>query len=209
LAAAGAAAAAVAVVEAAVDVGSTRSCRRSRRSRRRCRKMKSLRHWVGVQAVRGFLPVVIAMFLCSPLGAAVAFAGTPHDGGARMARGGSLTLGGLTSKGWPVYIQLSANGKQVVRAVAAIETPCSKGSSLFAPDKWTRVPIRHGLFRTAFRDSFTDQGQQVDFADVFTGKVNRKRTVVSGTWSVKLTIHEADGSVDTCDSGVLRYTARR
>jgi hypothetical protein len=171
--------------------------------------MKSLRQLVGVQAVRGFLPVVIAMFLCSPLGAGVAFAGTPHDGGAGIARGRNLTLGGLTSKCWPLYIQLSANGKQIVRAVAAIESPCSNGLSWFMPDTWTRVPVRHRLFRTAFRNSFTDQGQQVDVEYGFTGKVNRKRTVVSGTWSNKLTFHEADGSLNTCDSGVLRYTARR
>ena len=171
--------------------------------------MKPLRQWVGVHAVQGFLPVAIAMVLCSPLGAAVAFARTPHDGGARIARGGNLPLGGLTSKGWPVYIQLSANGRQIVRALAGIEAPCSKGGAFAFPDKWTRVPVRNRRFRTAFRDSFLDEGRQVDVEGTFAGRVNRKRTVVSGTWSSKAAFHEADGSVDTCDSGVLKYTARR
>jgi hypothetical protein len=155
--------------------------------------------------VYGFLPVAIMTFLCSP--AAVAFAGTPAQ--VQAAKAGPVVLGGLTSKGWPVYIKLSGNGKRVVRAVAAIEMPCSKGGSLFVPDKYASIPVRHGRFTDSFRDSFTDQGDTIDIDDAVAGKVNRKRTVVSGTWRSKMVIHEADGSVDTCDSGAVKFTARR
>jgi hypothetical protein len=167
--------------------------------------MRSLRNWIKTHVVYGFLPVAIMTFMCSP--AAVAFAGTPAEGQASSAR--PVVLGGLTSKGWPVYIQLSRNGKRIVRAVAAIELQCSKGGSFAVPDRFSNVPVRHGRFKDAFRDSFTDEGVTYDIDDSVAGKVNRKRTVVSGTWHSKTVFHEADGTVDTCDSGVVKFTARR
>lgn len=169
--------------------------------------MRSLRQWVGAHIVDGFLPIAILTFLCSP--AAVAFAGTPGDGAAQGSRAKPVILGGLTSKGWPVYIQLSANGKRIVRAVGALELPCSKGGSFTVPDRFSNVPVRHGRFKDGVHDSFTDHGETFEIDDSFAGKVNRKHTVVSGTWQAKTVIHEADGSVDTCDSGVLKFTARR
>lgn len=171
--------------------------------------MRSLRQWVGARMVDGYLPVVIAAVLCSPVGAAVALAGEPHEGGAQSSRSGKITLGGLTSRGWPVYIELAGNGRSIVRAVGAIDAPCSKGGLYTTPDKWTRVPVRSGRFRTTYRDSFTEEGTRYEVADTFAGKVNRARTVVSGTWSNRIVMHEADGSVDTCDSGPLRFKARR
>jgi hypothetical protein len=168
--------------------------------------MRSLRQWVGAHIVDGFLPIAILTFLLSP--GAVALA-SPGDGAARGSSAKPVVLGGLTSKGWPVYIQLSGNGKRIIRAVGAIEANCSKGGSFSVPDRWTDVPVRHRRFKATLRDSFTDNGETVDIDDTFSGKVNRKRTVVSGTWQTKTAFHEADGSVDTCDSGVLKFTARR
>jgi len=171
--------------------------------------MRSLRQWVSARMVDGYLPVVIAAALCSPVGAAVALAGEPHDGGAQSSRSGKIVLGGLTSNGWPVYVELAANGRSIIRAVGAINGPCTKGESWTVADRWMRVPVRRRRFRTGFRDSFTDQGARIEVASTFAGKVNRARTVVSGTWSNKVVIHEPDGSVDTCDSGLLRFKAKR
>ncbi len=171
--------------------------------------MRSLRQWVSARLVDGYLPVVIAAVFCSPVGAAVALAGEPHEGGAQSSRSGKIILGGLTSNGWPVYVELAGNGRSIVRAVGAIDARCSKGGSFTTPDKWTRVPVRRGRFRTAFRDTFTEGGMRFEASDTFAGKVNRARTVVSGTWSNRMVIHEADGSVDTCDSGPLRFKAKR
>ena len=171
--------------------------------------MRTLRQCVSARTVGGFLPVVIATVLCSPAGAAVALAGVPHDGGAQSSRSATVSLGGLTSNGWPVYIELAADGRSIVRAVGAIDTPCSGGGSLTVPDTWLRVPIRHGSFRAVYRDSFTDGGARIDVQDTFAGKVNRARTVVSGTWRYKMVLHLPDGSMDTCDSGVLKFRAQR
>lgn len=171
--------------------------------------MRSLRQWVSARAVDGFLPAAIALFLCSPAWAEVALAGVPHDGGAQSSRSAKVGLGGLTSNGWPVYIELAGNGRSIVRAVGAIDAPCSKGGSLTTPDKWMRVPVRRGSFKVAYRDSLTEDGHTFEFEDTFAGKVNRARTVVSGTWSNKIVVHEPDGSVNTCDSGALKFRARR
>lgn len=168
--------------------------------------MSSLRQWVGAHIVDGFLPIAILTLLLSP--GAVAFA-SPGDGAARGSSAKPVVLGGLTSKGWPVYIQLSANGKRIVRAVGALEQTCSKGGLFAIPDEWRNVPVRHGRFTSTFQDSSTENGETFEFDDTFAGKVNRKRTVVSGTWRNKTVVHEPDGSVDTCDSGVLKFTARR
>ena len=171
--------------------------------------MRSLRQWVSARLVDGYLPVVIAAVFCSPVGAAVALAGEPHEGGAQSSRSGKIILGGLTSNGWPVYVELAANGRSIVRAVGAIDAPCSQGGSSTAADKWTYVPVRRGKFSTTYRDSDPEAGAVFDYDDSFTGKVNRARTVVSGTWRNKLVVRMADGSVDTCDSGPLRFKAKR
>jgi len=84
-----------------------------------------------------------------------------------------------------------------------------RSDSITAPDEWRKVPVRHGRFTSTFQDSSTENGETFEFDDTFAGKVNRKRTVVSGTWRNKTVVHEPDGSVDTCDSGVLKFTARR
>lgn len=171
--------------------------------------MRSLRQWVSARMAGGFLPVAIATVLCSPAGAAVALAGVPHDGGAQSSRSATVRLGGLTSKGWPVYIELAGNGRSIVRAVGAVDLPCSKGGSLIVPDAWARVPVRRGSFRVAYRDSFTEGGVTIDIHNTFAGRVNRARTVVSGTWTNTAVIHETDGTVDTCDSGAVKFKAQR
>ena len=170
--------------------------------------MTSLRQWLGVQAQTS-LGVAVALFLCSPMGAAVALAGGPTDAVAENSRAGTVRLGGLTSNGWPVHIQLARNGKLIVRAVGAIELPCTKGGSMVFKDKWDYVAVRRSTFKAVYRDSFTDEGATIEVDDSFTGKVNRARTAITGTWRNKMVVREPDGSIDTCDSGVLRFTARR
>ena len=170
--------------------------------------MTSLRQWLGVQT-QASLGVAVALFLCSPMGAAIALADEPTEAKAEHSQGGTVRLGGLTSNGWPVHIQLAGNGKVIVRAVGAISLPCTKGGSVVFKDQWRYVSVRRGSFKAVRRDSFTDQGATIEIEDSFTGKVNRARTAIKGTWRNKMVVREPDGSVDTCDSGVLRFTARR
>ena len=171
--------------------------------------MTSLRQWFGARMMGGFLPAAIAILACSPMGASVALADAPDSRPPVTQSAATLSLGGLTSNGWPVHIRLARSGKRIVRAVGAIDLPCSKGGSLTFRDTWRNLPVRGGRFRTGYRDSFTEGGETIQVDDSFAGKVNRKRTRVTGTWRNKMVIREADGSVDSCDSGVLRFTASR
>ena len=170
--------------------------------------MTSLRQWLGAQTQTS-LGVAVALFLCSPMSAAVALAGEPTHAEAQHSRAGTVRLGGLTSDGWPVYIQLAGNGRLITTAVGAIDAPCTKGGSATFKDKWRYVAVRRGTFKAVYRDSYTDAGATIAVDDSFTGKVNRARTAITGTWRNKMVVREPDGSVDTCDSGVLRFTARR
>ena len=109
--------------------------------------MTSLRQWLGVQT-QASLGVAVALFLCSPMGAAVALADEPNERGGRAAsRAGTLGFGGLTSNGWPVYIQLAGNGQADREGSGSNRAPCSKGGSLTVSDKWTHVPVRRGSFK--------------------------------------------------------------
>ena len=42
-----------------------------------------------------------------------------------------------------------------------------------------------------------------------TGRFNKARTRVSGTWTFKATFRDAAGAVvDTCDSGIVNWSAK-
>jgi hypothetical protein len=162
------------------------------------------------QRVRGraFIRAMVAV----PFVAGVLMGGlVPHAAAATSAKlspGG--IFGGYTTKGWPVVIEVSRNGKRIKRAVAGIEASCTSGAIVTLPDTWRDLPIRGRRFKGAFTDSDPDGGLVYEFSDSIQGAINRKRTRISGTWSEKVTIRDAAGvTVDTCDSGRVPFTARR
>ena len=124
---------------------------------------------------------------------------------------GAGVFGGLTSKGAPVVVELARSGKRVKRTVAAVELKCTpSGDSFTIVDKWTQLPVRRGRFGSSFRDTSTEAGQIFEASGSVKGKLNRKRTRITGSWRAQLVIRNAAGAtIDTCDSGPLRFTARR
>lgn len=149
---------------------------------------------------------VVGMIAVSPMGATALATELESSASAR----GVHVLGGLTSQGFPVLIEVSSNGRQIRRAVAGIEQRCSAGGRFATSDKWMRVPVsRRGTFKVTYRDSFTDEGAVVTVSDSFEGKLNARRTVLTGRWRNTMVVREANGSVDTCDSGSVRVKARR
>jgi hypothetical protein len=152
-------------------------------------------------------PVAMALML-SPVGAEVALADASAQAGA--ARLAGIPYGGLISNRWPVVFQVSRDGRQLVSVVGAIEMKCSEGGSLIVPDSWNRLPLsRRGGFRGTYRDAFEEGGDRVEISDSIRGRLNRARTRITGKWRSRMTLHQADGSVDTCDSGRLRFSAER
>jgi hypothetical protein len=149
---------------------------------------------------------VVGLIAVSPMGA-VALASEPE--GIISARGVNV-LGGLTSQRFPVMIEVSKNGRQIKRAAAGINLPCSMGGSVTFPDRWTRITVsRRGSFKATYRDAFTDEGAVVTVSDSLEGKLNASRTVVTGRWRNTMVSREPNGTVETCDSGSVRFSARR
>jgi len=154
-----------------------------------------------VPAVWAFGAVAI-----SPLGAEVASAEGPSAAGSTVAM-----YGGTTSKGWPVFAQVTSNGRLIKRIVGAITADCTEGGPMVFPSEWRNVPIsRARTFRASYEDSDTlDGGVEVTLSETLSGRMNRARTRLSAKWHASMTMRSPDGTVNTCDSGALGVALHR
>jgi hypothetical protein len=123
------------------------------------------------------------------------------------------TFGGMTSQHWPVIIDMSANRRQVNRAVAGLEMPCTDGGTATIPSRLAQIPVtRAGAFHRSFGPvTFrNDDGTTTDFQGRITGRVNAAKTKIAGTWSAQVTDHDATGAVvGSCFSGTVNWTAKQ
>jgi hypothetical protein len=148
---------------------------------------------------------VLGTVAMSPLGAELAYA----DGASAASRT-VVTLGGLTSAGWPVMAQVTSDGRRVKRIVGAIYASCSQGGGFATPSQWRDLRIsRSGAFKASYHDTAVVDGDEVTISETLVGKVNRARTKLSGTWRAATTFKEPDGTTDVCDSGSLRFSLHR
>jgi hypothetical protein len=156
-------------------------------------------HTAGLVSV-GWAVAIVAM---SPAGAELALADGPS-----AARSKGAVLGGLTSNGWPVVAELTPDGHRFKRIVGAIVADCSQGGRWATPSEWRDLRIsRSGAFKTSYRDTDVfDDGTQVTYVESFAGRINRARTRLTARWSSSTTLQYPDGTVDVCDTGVLKLT---
>ena len=148
----------------------------------------------------------LALFTMSPMGAELAMADEPT---AAQFSSGSI-LGGATSNGWPVVVELTRNGRMIKHAVAALSADCTQGGRFIYPSEWAFLRIsRSGTFRTSWEDTDVYDGTQVHLTETFTGKFNRARTRLTATMRASTTFRMPDGTEDVCDTGALKITARR
>jgi hypothetical protein len=154
-----------------------------------------------------------ATLIVWPLGAAA----SPRGAGptARTAAAAGVVYGGLTNATdrFPVVVEVSKNRKQIVRASAGIRLQCSSGTGGFTiPDSYGKLKVsKTGKFGVSFGpETFrNDDGTTDDVQGSISGAFNAARTKVSGKWQYKLTHHDATGAVvDTCDSGVVSWSAK-
>jgi hypothetical protein len=124
-------------------------------------------------------------------------------------------FGGVTSAGWPVVIQVSSDGREVVRATMGLPMRCQpSGGEFDVADFYTGIPISAtGAFQGKEESSSSvglSNGQVGTVTGQMTGKLNRTMTAMTGTWRNVLVVHDATGAtVDTCDSGTVSFTASR
>ena len=152
--------------------------------------------------------------------AAVAAAGpiAAAEGAASKAKAAqNFVFGGVTSSGYPVVIRLSRTGKQVVRAAIGLELKCQTPGDLTLPDVFEKLPIAAGKFGVTYGpteiagDPATGVSKVV-VSGFIKGRVNKNRTQIRGTWSLKVLAYSAADPtgatvLDNCDSGVVSYTA--
>jgi hypothetical protein len=140
------------------------------------------------------------------------------EGAASKAKAAqNFVFGGVTSSGYPVVIRLSRTGKQVVRATIGLELKCQTPGDLTLPDYFEKLPVKAGKFGVTYGpveipgDAATGVSKVV-VSGFVKGRVNQARTQIKGTWSQQVIAYSAADPtgatvLDTCDSGVVSYTA--
>jgi hypothetical protein len=132
---------------------------------------------------------------------------------------GGTSFGGLTPQQWPVVIQVSRNLRSVTRALIGLDETCTPSGDDFSTND----------FYGGRRDLFLKMNRAHKFAAAFgpvsnpsppagmaetaqgsiAGKINRTLTKASGTWQLTFVFKNATSGavIDTCDSGVVHWTA--
>jgi hypothetical protein len=120
--------------------------------------------------------------------------------------------GGFTAQDFPVVVVVNKSRSRAVRAGIAIRMSCTSGSTFTLPDSYKDLKIsKKGRFSSSFSNTNrNDDGTTTDFEGSVSGALNRARTKVKGTWTIKATDHDAAGAVtDTCDGGTISWTAKQ
>jgi hypothetical protein len=128
--------------------------------------------------------------------------------------------GGVTAAGYPVVIQLSATGRKVVRATIGLELKCVTPGDITLPDSFKNIPVsKTGRFSHTYGPEEvaadpTTGVLKIQVSGSISGTVNKAKTRVKGTWTQKIVAFSAADPTgatvsDTCDSGVVNYTARQ
>jgi hypothetical protein len=123
-----------------------------------------------------------------------------------------LVYGGVTDDGFGLMVETNKSRRQIVRIATGLRLQCTSGASFSIPDGWKRLSVKKGKFSGAFGPSTqrNEDGTTSDLEGAVSGKFNRSKTSISGTWSFKATEHDAAGAVtDTCDSGAVDWSAKQ
>lgn len=125
-----------------------------------------------------------------------------------------VMFGGVTPMHTAVVIQVSRNGREIVQAAMTVPVQCSvsgqpSNPTQFLPAGFTHMPIsRTGAFQKEEEGTGSEGGDTATVKQSVSGKFDRARTSVSGTWSVSLVVKDTTGAtVAQCDSGAVPFTA--
>ena len=80
------------------------------------------------------------------------------------------------------------------------------------PDRYLDLKVsKKGRFSSSFTDTVrNDDGTTTDFAGSMSGTLNKAKTKLKGTWSLKVTDHDLAGAVtDTCDAASITWSAKQ
>lgn len=141
-------------------------------------------------------------------------AGTAHASAELTRPSSGVSFYGMTASEGPLVVQTSKDGRVITRAIGAIDLQCNGGPmgpySFTIKDLWTDVIVSlGGRFSQTYTDTDTEGDVKLDLTGEFSGRFDRRRKTVTGTWREQYVSHFPDGSVSTCDSGLQKFSARR
>jgi hypothetical protein len=125
-----------------------------------------------------------------------------------------VVFGGRTAQAWPVAIEVSHDGHQVVRADIALSVKCGIAATSVFHDSYAHIVLSAaGNFSSSFGPQTFDfaPGQKGDLTGRIKGKLNARRTSGTGTWSLNVVVHDATTGavVDNCQSGNVTWKVKQ
>jgi hypothetical protein len=154
---------------------------------------------------------IIAGAVClAAAGAPIAAARTD----AKKSAPAGVVFGGRTAQRFPIAVEVSHDGRQVVRADVALEIRCGAGTSSVFTDAYQHLPLRStGSFQSSFSGQRIDlaSGQKGVISGTIKGKINARKTSMTGTWTFNVEVHDptTDAVVDHCQSGNVTWTIKQ
>ena len=131
---------------------------------------------------------------------------------ATTAAAGGTVYGGATAQQFPIVIEMSKNGKKIVKARIAIRLTCTAGGTVTLSDAYGPLSLKGSKFTASFGPVTTrnDDGTTTDVEGTISGAFNKARTKASGKWTFKGTDHDGTGAItDTCESGSVSWTVKQ
>ena len=120
-----------------------------------------------------------------------------------------IVYGGKSAAKWPVMVAVSRDGRQVSYAVAAWRTACTDGTGSDT-EEFENIPLSAGgkFAKSYDTGDYQDGTATVRFAGSIDGKLNKRRSKITGTVRVMFSVKDPVNGVDyACDTGTVKYTA--
>lgn len=133
-----------------------------------------------------------------------------HSGSADAAPVGATTVfGGLSSQEFPSFFVITNNGRMLKVGAIAFGMTCTSGDEFVQTDRDVKVPISpSGKVSAHYAQppTLVSDGVTVGGTDTLNATLNRRHTVLTGTWRLQQTYISPSGQTDQCDSGPVHFT---
>jgi hypothetical protein len=142
--------------------------------------------------------------------AGIALRTTVIEAKAASAPAGAVMLGGLSSRGWPVVLAVSADRKRIRFAVIGLDMTCSSGGSFAVDDAFATISVG-GKGRVRMTQTIPPQTEPnasiTGGSHSLYGRLDRKQLTFSGSWRLHVDFQLSGGPTDHCDSGQVSFAA--
>ena len=121
----------------------------------------------------------------------------------------NTVFAGLSSQQLPSFFEITNNGRMLKLGAIAFGMTCTSGDEFVWSDRDVKVPIsRTGKLRAHFAQppTLVSSGVTVGGTDTLDATLNRRHTMLTGTWRLVQTYISSTGQTDQCDSGPVRFT---